>query len=70
MHLPKEPLPLYVEYALDSIIPKTDIPEFIIHHESIDHNELNEFISSTGGKIVGELIRHNDGESIQQDQFE
>jgi len=40
--------------AGEAIIPISVFEEMILHHESLDHQNMKELIEGIGGKIIGE----------------
>ena len=60
-----------VEYSAEAHIPTTfDIEELDIHHESLPLIKMQEDVATVGGTTLGELIRHDQGNSLDSDLFE
>lgn len=59
-----------IEYATDALMPKTDIPGLTVLHESDILSKLEGIVEKVGGKVSGESVRHNDGNSLNTRQFQ
>lgn len=70
MNAPLVRLDGVVAYASDAVIPDSDVPELITHHEAQYHKDLEKVASLVGGNAYGELATYNGGELIDESQFE
>jgi hypothetical protein len=59
-----------VEYSSDAVIPDNAISEITAHHESLHHQVLSEIVVQVQGQATGELTRHEEGKTIDENQFE
>lgn len=59
-----------VEYSAEANIPNANIAEVTVHHESLHLMKLHEIITQFGGTTLGELALHNNGDSLDTNDFE
>ena len=59
-----------VAYASDAIVPENKFDVATIHHESILLDNARVVIEKIGGKTMGEKATHEDGRTIDIQQFE
>lgn len=59
-----------VDYAAEAQIPSDSIEGLSVHHESTSLAQISELLESIGGQISGELVRHNNGSTLDQNDFE
>ncbi len=60
-----------VEYSAEAHIPSINgVEELNIHHESLPLIKLQEVVHAIGGTTLGELIRHDQGDTLDSSLFE
>ena len=59
-----------VAYASDAVIPESTIFEITAHHEGQDQKMLSEIAGHIQGQAAGELVRHENGKTLEESQFE
>lgn len=59
-----------VAYASEAVIPEHAISEITSHHEALDQELLGEIADSVQGLTTGELVRHENGKTLEESQFE
>jgi len=59
-----------VEYAAEASIPSNNIAGIEVHHESLEHMKLHQTVKQIGATATGELMFHENGNTLDVNAFE